>query len=301
MPPFLQTDPNITYINIKNNNFTCPVPSWCSYEGSGECEPCTMLISMTTTTTLSPSPSITSTASTTPTGSNTATSSSTQTATPSPAVYTNITFYYLETQSNIWIILLILGVILVPFFTFLLFYLKKRKDNSVDTQPLIPSETNPHETNFVTTKKNQIVLILIMGLEIDFLGLRLIPNILLLILPKVECSVGAPKIEFIFALVFLFGSIVSGIIIDKLKNNENNSKLKTYLIIVILFQVVFKFFEFIFSLCFPEINQWVIYTFSLLSFLFLNVASIILWSILKIQIKAQNLDPKEETKQINIT
>ena len=283
---------------------------------------------MTTTTTLSPSPSITSTtsttptSSTTPTGSNTPTSSNTltatpspsitsttytptlsntQTAAPSPAVYTNITFYYLETQSNIWIILLILGVILVPFFTFLLFYLKKRNDNSVDTQPLIPSETNPHETNFIATKKNQIVLILIMGLEIDFLGLRLIPNILLLILPKVECSVGAPKIEFIFALVFLFGSIISGIIIDKLKNNENNSKLKTYLIIVILFQVVFKCFEFIFSLCFPEINQWVIYTFSLFSFLFLNVASIILWSILKIQIKAQNLDPKEETKQINIT
>eukprot|EP01094_Clydonella_sp_ATCC50884_P018351 TRINITY_DN3382_c0_g1_i5.p1 TRINITY_DN3382_c0_g1~~TRINITY_DN3382_c0_g1_i5.p1 ORF type:complete len:351 (+),score=89.50 TRINITY_DN3382_c0_g1_i5:312-1364(+) len=39
LPPFLQTQPKIS-VDLRNNNFSCPLPAWCSKSGNGRCEPC---------------------------------------------------------------------------------------------------------------------------------------------------------------------------------------------------------------------------------------------------------------------
>jgi len=47
-PDYLLTKPNINYINLQYNGFSCPLPQWCDAppKGNGLCTPC----SNTTTT-----------------------------------------------------------------------------------------------------------------------------------------------------------------------------------------------------------------------------------------------------------
>mmetsp|Transcript_18018 Transcript_18018/g.69752 ORF Transcript_18018/g.69752 Transcript_18018/m.69752 type:complete len:110 (+) Transcript_18018:926-1255(+) len=39
LPDFLVTAPDF-FVDVRNNELTCPLPRWCSSLGSGYCEPC---------------------------------------------------------------------------------------------------------------------------------------------------------------------------------------------------------------------------------------------------------------------
>ena len=63
LPSFLSTEPTFDAFNVADNEFYCPLPTWCdSYTGNGECAPC--VPSPSSSLSLSPSLSITSSLST---------------------------------------------------------------------------------------------------------------------------------------------------------------------------------------------------------------------------------------------
>ena len=326
LPPFLQDSPDYN-VNLRYNNFDCPVPTWCGKDGSSLCLPCNprTLFTPSTSNTISSTPSTSKTISSTSSGSKTNSISSTQSqsASISPSasisLYPNQTFNnvivgYTETSTDPLIIIVTATLIIIIIGVIIgLSFINCSPKKKIESTKLLINEENDEPNDFKppgpeSSIQSHYWFIVIIGILVDMLGLTLIPNIFLLTLPQVNCDgVGQPKIEFIFTVIFIFISIVSGVILDYLNKLTLSGKkkfpfyqiFKISLFILLLcrvLEVVYSCFLYFFDI-FP---YWILYIIGIISQFSISTITYTCWNILKIKIAIIfKLHPKEETKLIN--
>ena len=326
LPPFLHDRPHYK-VNLTYNNFDCPVPTWCGKNGSSLCLPCNprTLSTPSTSNTISSTPSTSNTISCTPSVSKTNSISSTQSQSSSISPNASISLYPNQTFNNVIVgytetstdpliiivtatlIIIIIGVIIG------LSFINCSPKKKFESTNLLINEENDEPNDFKppgpeSSIQSHYWFIVIIGILVDMLGLTLIPNIFLLTLPQANCDgVGQPKIEFIFTVIFIFISIVSGVILDYLNKLSLSGKkkfpfyqiFKISLFILLLcrvLEVVYSCFLYFFDI-FP---YWILYIIGIISQFSISTITYTCWNILKIKIAIIfKLHPKEETKLIN--